>query len=364
MNTPPTVAIATPVDGVFNVSSIFTFTATDLDSADQNGLFTYSIQWGDGTSSTVVGPRNITVPKTYTRVSSSGAFTISAQATDARGAMGPVATTPFVVLGWTLMTDPVATNKAILVVVGSQGSDNIKVETKDANYYRVSIRDRDYDVLRQGTIYGDVDRILVFAQSGNDKVTIDDDVYASAEIWGGAGDDDLKGGRGNDIIMGEAGNDNLWGGDGRDIVIGGIGADRIHGDANDDILVAGFTAFEAEFNRSAPADFSSTSRLTFEQQRVALEAILSEWASNRDYATRRQNIFGTGTGANGNNYFRTNNTVITNNTVFDDNAVDTLWGDDGTDWFFANTVGDRGNVLDSIKDRTGNELVEDIDKWW
>ena len=310
------------------------------------------------------------VPKTYTSVSSSGSFTISVQATDGRGAAGPLATTSFVVLGWTLVpypvTDPVAPRTQNLVIVGSQGPDSIKIKTKDANYYRISIRDRDYDVLRQGTIHGNVDRILVFAQSGNDKVTIDDDVYASAEIWGGAGDDDLKGGSGNDIILGEAGNDNLWGGDGRDIVIGGVGADRIHGDANDDILIAGFTAFEAEFNRSAPATFASTSRLTFEQQRIALESILAEWASSRNYATRRQNIFGTGTGArvNGSNFFRTNDAIMTNNTVFDDNEVDTLWGDDGTDWFFANTVGDRGNVLDSIKDRTGNELIEDIDKWW
>ena len=366
-NTLPTVAITTPVDGVFNVASTFGFGATDLDAVDQNGLFTYSIQWGDGTSSTVVGPRNITVPKTYTRVSSSGAFTISAQATDARGATGPVATSSFVVLGWTLMTDPVASTKAILVIVGSQGPDNLKVKTKDDDYYRVSIRDRDDDVRRRGTIYGDVDRILVFAQSGNDKVTIDDDIDVSAEIWGGAGDDDLKGGSGNDIIMGEAGNDNLWGGDGRDIVIGGIGADRIHGDAKDDILIAGFTAFEAEFNRSAPAAFAAATRLTFEQQRVALEAILAEWTNrDRSFATRRLNILGTGTGtrANGNNFLRVSDTVMTNNTVFDDDAVDKLWGDDGTDWFFANTDGVLGNVLDIIKDRTNNELAEDIDKWW
>jgi len=366
-NVSPTVAITTPIDGVFNVASTFGFAATDLDASDQNGLFTYSIQWGDGTSSTVVGPRNITVPKTYTRVSSSGAFTISAQATDARLATGPIATSSFIVLGWTLMADPLASTKAILVIVGSQGPDNIKVKTKDEDFYKVRIRDRDDDVRRRGTIFGNVDRILVFAQSGNDKVTIDDDIDVSAEIWGGAGDDDLKGGSGNDIILGEAGNDNLWGGDGRDIVIGGIGADRIHGDANDDILIAGFTAFEAEFNRSAPSAFASTTRLTFEQQRVALEAILAEWTNrDRSYATRRQNIFGTGTGtrANGNNYFRASDTVMTNNTVFDDNAVDTLWGDGGTDWFFANIDGVRGNVLDIIKDRCNNESGDDIDKWW
>jgi hypothetical protein len=55
---------------------------------------------------------------------------------------------------------------------------------------------------------------------------------------------------------------------------------------------------------------------------------------------------------------------MTHNTVFDDAAVDQLWGDSGTDWFFANTLGDLGNVLDNIRDRNGNEQVEDLDKWW
>jgi hypothetical protein len=189
------------------------------------------IQWGNGVSSTVVGPKSITVPYTYNQVSSIGEYIISARATDARGAQGPVATTSFAVLGWTLIADPIAPFKAILVVVGSQGPDNIRVKIRNDDYYRVTIVDRDDDVRRRGNICGEVDRILVFALSGN-----------------------------------------------------------------------------------------------------------------------------------GNNFFRISDATMTNNTVFDDNEVDRLWGDDGSDWFFANTLGDRGNVLDLILDRTGNELAEDIDK--
>lgn len=36
----------------------------------------------------------------------------------------------------------------------------------------------------------------------------------------------------------------------------------------------------------------------------------------------------------------------------------------GSDWFFANLSNDRGSVLDQVKDRSGNESQEDIDRWW
>ena len=366
VNVAPTLAITTPVDGVFGVSASFTFNATDADPSDQTGTFLYVIQWGYGMPQEVSGPSRLTVSHLYSSVSSTGVFSISATAKDARGATSVASKVDFVVLGWTLMADPVRSDDAILVIVGSQGPDTIKLKTKDNDFYKVTIRDRDDDVRRRGTVFGDVRRILVFAHGGNDRVTIDDDVEFTTEVWGGAGDDDIKGGSGNDILMGEAGDDNLWGGDGRDIVIGGTGADRIHGDAHDDILIAGFTAFEAEFNQWAPSEFLPTTRLTLNQQRTALEAIMAEWASSRTYTERRNNIRGAGAGTrlNGNNFFRMSDTAMANNTVFDDSSVDQLWGDGGSDWFFANLNNDPGSVLDQVKDRSGNESQEDIDRWW
>ena len=284
INTPPTVTIQTPVDGVFGVSSSFTFTATDADAGDHSGTFFYTIQWGDGTTQTVSGPSLISVNHSYSAVSATGVFSISATARNARDATSVIAKADFAVLGWTLMAeDPLQPSSgAILIIVGSQGSDTIKVKTKDDDNYKVSIRDRDDDVRRRGTVYGDVKKILVFAHAGNDRVTIDDDVEFTVEVWGGAGNDEIKGGSGNDILMGESGNDNIWGGDGRDIVIGGAGADRLYGDANDDILIACFTAFEMEFNQWAPpSTFASATRLTLNQQRFALESILAKWLSTR-----------------------------------------------------------------------------------
>ncbi|MFO0943019.1 MAG: MBG domain-containing protein [Pirellulales bacterium] len=365
-NSAPTVAINTPVDGFMGIASVFTLSAVDADSVDQAGVFTYNINWGNGVTTTVSGPSTKTVSYIYPGVAADGSFQITVTVTDPRGAVSLPISKVFVVGGWTLMTDPINPNKAILVVSGSQGKDTIKIKLKDDNYYKIKIVDRDDDVQRKGTIYGDVDRILVYGHADNDRITIEDDISEPTEIWGGNGDDEIKGGSGPDIILGEAGDDNLWGGDGRDIIIGGLGADRIHGDAHDDVLIAGFTLYESSFVTSAPSAFGNATSLTHRQHRASLEAILVEWNSTRSYDLRRQNILGTGSGPrlNGSNYLRVSNASMTLNTVFDDGAVDKLWGDSGTDWFFANIVGDLGNVLDEIRDRTGNESSEDLDKWW
>ncbi len=365
-NTAPSVTITTPEDGFMNLSSPFTLHATDADAVDQNGIFTYTVDWGNGTTTVVTGGMTKSIFYTYPAVSSNGSFNISVQVTDPSGATSTVYSTSFIVGGWSLMPDPIHAGQAILVVVGSQDNDNIRIKLKDDDYYKITIVDREDDIRRKGTTYGDIDRILVFGHDGNDRITIDDDIWETVEIWGGAGDDDIKGGSGNDIILGESGNDNLWGGEGRDIVIGGLGADRIHGDEHDDILIAGFVMYEKSFAQSAPSGFGAAVSLTLEQHRVALESILAEWTSGRSYTTRRQNIMGIGSGTrnNGTYYLKTNLSTMTANTVFDDAAVDRLWGDTGTDWFFANNLGDQGNVLDDIRDRSGSEVIEDLDKWW
>ena len=82
----------------------------------------------------------------------------------------------------------------------------------------------------------------------------------------------------------------------------------------DDLLIAGTTAYDAND--------------------AALAAIMAEWTSGRDYATRVANLSGTGSGPlNNGNYFLIASGPIA--TVFDDNSIDVLNGGSGMDWFFA-----------------------------
>jgi Ca2+-binding RTX toxin-like protein len=368
-NTPPTVAILGPPDSVAGQSASFTFTATDPDTADANGPFQFAIDWGDGTTSvatSAAGQRFVSVSHFFNNVSSNGVFTIKASAKDVRQLAGPNASLDFGVTGFNVMADPIHPGQKILVVVGTQGADTIRITEVGHDGLKVRIRDRESSLKIRGRIDGDVNRILVFALDGNDQIIIDDDVDVDAQIWGGRGNDYIEGGEGNDIIWGGAGDDVIFGGDGRDILIGGTGADRLVGDAQDDILIGGLTAFDEEFNKQAPNAFSTAQRLTLGAQRLALEAILAEWASHRTYAIRRNNILGVGTGTrlNGNNFFKVSDATLLGNTVFDDGAQDKMWGSCGIDWFFANTDGDNNSAIDRIMDGESNETRTDIDKWW
>jgi hypothetical protein len=73
-----------------------------------------------------------------------------------------------------------------------------------------------------------------------------------------------------------------------------------------------------------------------------LQAILSEWASSRNYNTRITNLK---TGGGNNGVF-----TLDDATVSDDGDKDTLAGEGNQDWFL---VGDN----DKVKDKAKNELL-------
>src|SRR5262249_58714181 len=129
-----------------------------------------------------------------------------------------------------------------------------------------------------------------------------------------------------------AGDDVLSGGSGRNIRIGGIGADTLVGSQGNDILIGGRTVYD-----SNPAALA------------ALNAILAEWSSGRDYATRVQNIR-TGSGPLLSSGFRLQAGV----TVFNDADVDDLTGAAGADWFFADLGRDR------VRDRNASEWLDPL----
>ncbi|QDU28395.1 Bifunctional hemolysin/adenylate cyclase precursor [Anatilimnocola aggregata] len=148
-------------------------------------------------------------------------------------------------------------------------------------------------------------------------------------LFGGSGDDWLTGGTSDDIVVGNAGNDTLVGNAGRDLLIGGTGADNgeadlippgIDGGGGDDLLIAGTTSYDANI--------------------AALTAIMAEWTSGNNYATRVNNLR-QGTGANGAYVLRVaGDSGLGAATVFDDDDIDNLRGQAGLDWFFANSLED------------------------
>jgi hypothetical protein len=234
-----------------------------------------------------------------------------------------------------LTTDPADSTKAAVVINGTTGCDVIKV-TYSSSKYTITSNGVTVGSFANSLSGKAVDRIIVNGGAGNDCITIDSSVTSAVmcELYGGEGNDTLTGGANcSNILVGGNGRDMLVGGGLRDVLIGGNGADSINGGAGDDLVVAGSTAFDAN-----PA---------------ALRAIFAEWNSSRDYTTRVNNIFGTGSGTrlNGSYFLSLGN-------VFDDGKVDLITGGSGQEWMLANN--DSSN-LDSISDLVAGETVTDID---
>jgi Ca2+-binding RTX toxin-like protein len=77
---------------------------------------------------------------------------------------------------------------------------------------------------------------LLIGGGGNDTL---DGGKGDDLIFGGAGDDKIKGGRGNDLIFGGSGNDKINGGRGNDVIFGGPGDDTIKGGKGRDLIFGG-----------------------------------------------------------------------------------------------------------------------------
>ena len=135
------------------------------------------------------------------------------------------------------------------------------------------------------------------------------------------------------VLIGNGGNDVLKGGGQRDFLIGGDGMDTLTGGLSDDILLGGITTYD-----DIVGDLNDLAKI---------DAVMAAWLNTTDtYATRRTNVLALAD-------FR----LIAH--AQDDDDVDSLTGNGGTDWFFAEL--DAGVDLENPTDDVAGETVDDID---
>ncbi len=140
----------------------------------------------------------------------------------------------------------------------------------------------------------------------------------------------LNGGSGDDILLGMAGDDTINGSNGRDIIFGGTGSDLLHGNNGDDLLIGGSSIYINEGSGSV--------------DQAALDALMLEWRrTDSTYAQRVARIRGTTAGGLNGSY---NLNALT---IIDDLAIDDLWGDANTDWFWA-------GAGDTVQSTSGEEV--------
>jgi uncharacterized protein (TIGR03118 family) len=191
-----------------------------------------------------------------------------------------------------------------LIITGSPNDDNVQVDLVDHG--------QDIRVKAGGHTIGTFDLASVSTiqfngYAGNDHIEISPQITVTAILDGGAGNDHLVSGGGNDILLGGTGKDELNGRGGRDLLIGGDGKDTLIGGKGDDLLIGGSTLYDVNS--------------------AALLQILNEWTSTDSYNTRVDKLRN-GTGGL---------PILDATTVFDDGVRDQLVGGPGLDWFFAGT---------------------------
>jgi Ca2+-binding RTX toxin-like protein len=135
---------------------------------------------------------------------------------------------------WTVVNDdPLNPGEQALFVVGTDRRDAIFVDQFSNGTVRVVNRGTGlYETSENGRIY-------VHTSHGNDMVFVTSRVRKDTSIYGGTGNDLVRGGSGNDSVTGGAGRDILFGARGEDLLDGGSGNDILFGGFGDDILLGG-----------------------------------------------------------------------------------------------------------------------------
>ena len=167
----------------------------------------------------------------------------------------------------------------------------------------------------------------------------------SSALYGDDGDDQLfafsigstlRGGRGDDLLVGYYGEDTLYGDDGQDILVGDSGRDQLFGGNGDDLVIGG--------NCWALNLFTAAS---------SRDPVLATWRSTDNYATKIQKLSVDGVGLNNSIKLRSGSAVS------DDFAIDTFFGNAGSDWFILNLNTELNLPSGGLRDKAVNEQISD-----
>ena len=212
-------------------------------------------------------------------------------------------------------------NDGALELIGTDDNDYVRIRRSGR---RVFVSTNFTDPRTEKFAASDLDKIRVTTLGGNDQVYASWTVSADIHAYLGEGNDSARGGKGDDLFVGGAGRDQLRGGLGDNVLIGGADRDTLVSSAFSNNLLIG----------------AST---VFDNDAAALDLIMQEWTSGRDFVQRVSNLRDgdgpvlSGTGVN----------LEAGSTVIDDSARDRIYGRfSSRDWFFADLNGsDRDRIF-------------------
>jgi uncharacterized delta-60 repeat protein len=122
----------------------------------------------------------------------------------------------------------------ILRITGTDADDSITV-TNEGEHLEVVLNGQ---TVSNSVLASEVNEIRIWGRGGNDVISALD-LAVGTFMHGGAGEDQITGGGGDNVLLGGAGADQLVGGSGNDFLVGGDGSDRLVGSSGHDVLTAG-----------------------------------------------------------------------------------------------------------------------------
>ncbi|MGE3818629.1 MAG: Calx-beta domain-containing protein [Isosphaeraceae bacterium] len=298
-NVAPTASTGGDATGVRGQIRTLHVSATDVSSDDRAAGYTFLVDWGDGSSVESFGP-GLQIHSATHVYSTAGAFTQTVRAVDKDGGLGEPISRVITIGGFAFQADPRDPTRTALVIGGTTGNDSIVVNPGgDAGRIQ-------FIVNGVATVVDPpTGHIIVYGGDGHDDIQVAGGLGIPTFLFGGDGDDVIKGTNAPNVIVGGAGQDTLTGGNGRDLIIGGLGADVLNGVAGDDLLIGGTTDHDDDL--------------------AALRAIMDEWTSSVSYATRVARLTGSGG-------------LLGDDRVWDDLAANVIQGASGQDLFFASLL--------------------------
>jgi Ca2+-binding RTX toxin-like protein len=339
LNSPITPALTLTGPANAAVGQAITFTAILSNLPAGSSL---TMDWGDTTSvSQSASNGTILVNKTYIMPSPAGGFNVTATVRNASGTTLVVKSASIQVSPLLVVEEP---GQRVLYGGATMANDAIAVRRISDSQFGIKLSATGSETIyNYGSMGTPVQRLVLYGLDGNDTITIDPLLTLPVSLYGGSGNDVLRGGGGDDIIVGGDGLDQLYGFGGSDLIIGGTGRDTLYGAGDQDIIVAGSTLLDDNL--------------------LATQAILKYWTSKSSdmtlawYQTRVATIRDVGVGSGA---WRLNAA-----TTIDDNAIDTIYAAAGVpsgsprklNWYLRNTLGT--GLRDSLIGGMANEESTD-----
>ncbi len=242
-----------------------------------------------------------------------GTYSVSVRALDDANGAGQTSSA-LLVQSRRLIADPSQAGMFKLILGGTELNDNIRLLDVNRRPRSVEVRQGVGNGSQGRTVYDNISRIEVYGGEGNDDISATTKLAIPLRLFGGSGDDKLRGGAAGDFLDGGTGNDRLFGERGRDVIIGGWGADRLSGGDAEDLLIADHLN---QYGDTTDAD-----------------ALMQGWSlSGSSFDNRITDLIGDLTAAR-----------------ISDGAYDDLNGEKGSDWLIGETP-DLMRVISKDRDR-------------